>query len=371
MLVSLWLSHYIPSGIFGSILTPVLFACTVAIALFGAYLVFKHADGLRIRKAWGWTLLVWGVVDTLYILCWALSPSQVMDIGADNLSTYELLFGNILGWVLLLYPTEALRPGWMSLKHAIWQLLPMFVLVGLDCLFPFSLRFVISLYPLALLAFLFFHIKAYRNWCEENFSTLDDIDVQWHVRYLWMAVMVGIIYMYICVSHHPCRGFTQLWFTIFMFAYSTEQILYRKDPWSMVHHTGRKEPEVQAEPAAEAAAESSSGNRELREKLDRWMEEQKPFVNPAFQLSDLGEILPMNRTYLSHFIKAEYGCSFYQFVNRHRVAEAKRLKMEQPDLKMDEIASRCGFSSRNVFTSVFSREVGLSPSQWFKKCNSA
>ncbi|MBQ2173109.1 MAG: AraC family transcriptional regulator [Bacteroidales bacterium] len=75
----------------------------------------------------------------------------------------------------------------------------------------------------------------------------------------------------------------------------------------------------------------------------------------------------MNRTYLSQFIKAEYGCTFYQFVSRYRVAEAKRLKLEQPDLKMDEIAARCGFSSRTVFSNVFTREEGVSPREWFKK----
>ena len=147
-----------------------------------------------------------------------------------------------------------------------------------------------------------------------------------------------------------------------MFAYSTEQILCRKDPWEMVR--GREKAE---EPEPEAVSSQDA----LRQKLDLWMEQEKPYVNPAFQLSDLGAVLPMNRTYLSQFIKAEYGCTFYQFVSRYRVAEAKRLKLEQPNLKMDEIAARCGFSSRTVFSNVFTREEGVSPREWFKKCNPA
>lgn len=106
----------------------------------------------------------------------------------------------------------------------------MFALVALDYAIPLSLQPLISLYPVVLVLFLFTHVRAYNSWCQENYSTLDDIDVQWIMRYLLMTMLVGLVYMYMCLSHHPTRGFTQLWLTIFMFVYSTEQILFRKDP---------------------------------------------------------------------------------------------------------------------------------------------
>lgn len=360
--LSLWLSRYISVATFEELLSPLLFTITVTVAFFGSFLVFKHADGLRIRRVWGWTLLIWGLIDSTYLVGHIFAHSQIMDIGAQHITTIELFLGNLLGWVLLLYPTEAVRPGWLSLKTGLWQVLPMCVLIGLDYLIPLSLRPLIALYPFALIPLLLTHIRVYKNWCEENFSTLDAFDVQWIIHYLWMVVLVGVNYIFICVTQAPARGFTQLWFTIFMFAYSTEQILCRKDPWEMVR--GREKAE---EPEPEAVSSQDA----LRQKLDLWLEQEKPYVNPAFQLSDLGAVLPMNRTYLSQFIKAEYGCTFYQFVSRYRVAEAKRLKLEQPNLKMDEIAARCGFSSRTVFSNVFTREEGVSPREWFKKCNPA
>ena len=362
--LSLWLSHYIPSDVFDGVISPLLFAATVSVSFMGAFLVFRHAEGIRMRKVWAWALLVWGTIDLAYILSGTLAPLQVMNIGAYNLTTLELLIGNLLGYALVLYPTVALRPGWLTIRHAMIHLLPMFALVALDYVVPFSLRLLISMYPFALIAFLISHIKAYRNWCEENFSTLEEIDVRWLIHYLWMVVLVGIVYIYICVSHSPCRGFTQLWLTIFMFVYSTEQILYRRDPWTMVRQ--RKQEKFRK---GKAAPENHPWpeNDDLRRKLDEWMEQEKPFTHPDFQLVDLGEVLPMNRTYLSRFIKSEYGCSFYQFVNRHRIEEAKRLKREHPEMKMEELATRCGFSSRNVFTSIFTRETGKSPRDWFKK----
>ena len=366
VVLSTWFGQYIPNEVYDNILTPVFNTCTVVASFGGAWLLFNHSEGMRMRKMFAQALVVWGACDLIYLIGWAVAPHQVMDMAAHELTTYELLLGNLLGWVLLLYPTEALRPGWISFRHVLWHLLPMFALVALDYVIPLNLRPLIALYPFALIAFLVSHIKAYQNWCEENFSTLEDIDVQWLIHYLWMVILVGCVYIYMCVAQSPTRGFTQLWLTIFMFVYSTEQILYRRDPWAMVRQREQEKLQEQEEPQVQEARPVSE-NEDLRRRLDEWMDKEKPFVNPDFQLADLSAVLPMNRTYLSQFIKAEYGCTFYQWVNHYRIEEAKRLKLANPDMKMDELATCCGFSSRNVFSHVFTRETGLSPREWFKK----
>ena len=101
-----------------------------------------------------------------------------------------------------------------------------------------------------------------------------------------------------------------------------------------------------------------------RQKLEQWMEHDKPYLNPDFRLIDLQQVLPMNRTYLSQFIHAEYDCSFYQFVGHYRVEEAKRMMQEHPDMKFTTVATRCGFSSPVVFTRIFSAFTGKTPSEW-------
>jgi len=105
-------------------------------------------------------------------------------------------------------------------------------------------------------------------------------------------------------------------------------------------------------------------NAEYRAKLEQWMETDKPYLNPEFRLTDLQQVLPLNRTYLSQLINTEYGCNFYQFVTNYRIEEAKRLMRENKDLQMQEIADRCGFSSPTVFSRVFSRETGKTPREW-------
>jgi AraC-like DNA-binding protein len=161
-----------------------------------------------------------------------------------------------------------------------------------------------------------------------------------------------------CISHSHARGFTQQWLVIFTLVYGTDLILFRRDPWEQVLQSIKSNPpkeDVQPEP-----------NEAYRRTLEEWMEKEKPYQNPDFKLVDLQSVLPMNRTYLSQFIHTEYDCSFYLFVNRYRVEEAKRLMAENPGMKMADISSSCGFSSPSVFSRTFTSIAGQSPKEWVK-----
>ena len=357
------LARFIPDTVYDNVLTPVFNVSTFVAAFVGAWFIFRHSENMRIRRIWGWALLMWGLGDLAYLVCYLIAPMQLMNIGAEHITVYELLFGNLLGWVMVLYPTETLRPGWLTWKIVLLQLLPMMALVALDYLVPFSLWPLVALYPYALLILVLTHIREYRKWCEDNFSTLDNMDVQWIIRYCIMLAIIGINYVYLCSAHGHTRGFTQQWFVILMLVYSTEQILYRKDPWQRLHTTAQ-------EPEPEDANDTEQPNSAYWATLETWLEQDKPYLNPDFQLTDLRKVLPLNRTYLSQLINAEYGGNFYKWVNDLRIKEAKRLLTEQPELKIQDIAERCGFSSRRAFTRIFTRDTGTSPSEWLSDQNS-
>ena len=157
------------------------------------------------RRIWGWTLLLWGILDGLYVISWLFMGKPVMNMGAYELTTMELALGNLLGWSLLMFPTEALRPGWLNVRRALYQLLPMFALVALDYFLPVNLRLLVALYPVFLLALLFTHVREYRLWCEDNFSSLEDIDEKSILRYMSLGLLVGLVYFYMCVSHDHAR----------------------------------------------------------------------------------------------------------------------------------------------------------------------
>ena len=357
LLVLTALSHqmarFIPVALFDGVITAVQNACTITVCLFGAVLMFVHSDGLRIRKAWGWTMLIWGLADSFFLVQTYIWREPVLNIGGEAMSAFQLLVANLLAWLLLMYPQEVIRPNWLTFPKAMLQLLPMCALVGLDYLLPVDLSYVIMCYPVLLGVILARHLRAYRIWCEENYSTMDDIDAQWIVRYLVMLLVIGLSLGYMCLTDNPARAFTQQWLLLLLFGYSTMQILFRPDPWKQLRSTVTEEPE-----------EPDPVNAAYRATLEEWINKEKPYCNPDFQLMDLRQVLPMNRTYLSQFINAEYGCSFYHWVNGLRIAEAKRLLTENPEMKLKDIAQQSGFSSPTVFSRIFIRETGMTPRDW-------
>lgn len=272
------------------------------------------------------------------------------------MTAFQLLVANLLAWLLLVYPQEVIRPNWLNCTRAIWQLMPMCALVGLDYLLPVDLSYVIMCYPLLLTLILVRHVHAYRIWCEQNYSTMDNIDAQWIVRYLLMLMVLGMSLFYMCLTNNPARAFTQQWLLQLLFGYSTIRILFRPDPWKQLHST-----------ATEEQDNSNPANTGYRATLEAWIEKEKPYLNPDFQLIDLRQVLPLNRTYLSQLINSEYDCSFYQWVNSLRIKEAQRLMREQPDMTIEDVSKQSGFSYRRNFSRIFVEETGMTPSEWRDK----
>ena len=358
LVASAWLSHLIPEEMFDRFFNPALSIAFAGLCFFGGWLCLKHYDGIRVRRLWAYMLIVWGLWEIVMLVASATLNSAIMEIGTDTMSSTAMVLACFFAWLLFIYPTELLRPGWLNWYRALLQLVPLLALGLLDYFVPSDLRWLIALYPIGLLMMLIQHIRKYRLWCEDNFSTFDEIDVQWIVRYLMMVLLSGLVFYWLCIGNQPARAFTQQWYLAFILSYTTERVLYRPDPWKRLRNMSLQK----AKPT-----DTEQPYAAYKEKLEAWFENEKPYLNPDFQLLDLRQVLPLNRTYLSQLINTEFNCTFYQLVTDYRIAEAKRLMKEYPDMKMQEVAERSGFSSAVVFSRIFSRETGMAPSEWNNK----
>ena len=80
-------------------------------------------------------------------------------------------------------------------------------------------------------------------------------------------------------------------------------------------------------------------------------------------LDQLAEEAHMNKFYLSHAFKGEYGVSPINYMISRRIEESKYLLLET-DLSMSQIAQLLGFSSLSYFSQVFRRTQGASPMEF-------
>lgn len=366
--LSYWMTRFIPVDLYCTVIHPLLISVLIVCCSGGAYLLFCHSEGLRIRRIYaivllGWTLILVTSLVLTYIYGTAETPSGIL-----SLHGFEMLVGDLFGWMLLVYPTELLRPGWLTLKRAGYQLLPVLLVGAIDYFTPLDLRWLLALYPVVLVVQLMLHIRAYRAWCEEHYASMDEVDVIWIWKYLVMCLIAGVSYCYLSVLDPPTRTFTQEWLLVVILAYSIEKALYRHDSWTMIYRNA-----MQKRAAEEASSDTPETTEpayaEYKEILEQWMQTEKPYLDKDFRLMDIRQVVPLNRTYLSQMINEQYGCNFYQYVTRYRVEEAKRMICDHPQMLMQDISEACGFSSPTVFGRVFARETGMTPTEWLSKCN--
>ena len=80
----------------------------------------------------------------------------------------------------------------------------------------------------------------------------------------------------------------------------------------------------------------------------------------ALTLEQLAEEGHMNKFYLSHAFKREYGISPINYMIAKRIEESKYL-LAETDLSLSQIAQMLGFSSLSYFSQVFRRTQEVSP----------
>ncbi len=88
----------------------------------------------------------------------------------------------------------------------------------------------------------------------------------------------------------------------------------------------------------------------------------------ALTLEQLAEEGHMNKFYLSHAFKREYGISPINYMIEKRIEESKYL-LAETDLSLSQIAQLLGFSSLSYFSQVFRRTQAMSPKGYRQNLN--
>jgi len=107
---------------------------------------------------------------------------------------------------------------------------------------------------------------------------------------------------------------------------------------------------------------------EIRERVDRFLEDQKPFLEPEITLHQLSDMIGIQAHVLSSALNAEYGQSFFDFINERRIKEFKERIRNGDHLRFSilAIAYDSGFNSKTAFYRFFKKSEGCSPGEYIK-----
>jgi AraC-like DNA-binding protein len=134
-----------------------------------------------------------------------------------------------------------------------------------------------------------------------------------------------------------------------------------------IYQTVDKETVIIEKPKIKRLSNSQMENLSIH--LTSLMEKEKMYLDNDLNLPTLAEKLGIGIHEASFLINETAGDNFYNYINKYRVEEAKRLlastKMEQ--LNILGIAFASGFNSKTTFNTTFKRMVGISPSQFSKE----
>ncbi|WP_165585085.1 helix-turn-helix transcriptional regulator [Chryseobacterium sp. FH2] len=109
----------------------------------------------------------------------------------------------------------------------------------------------------------------------------------------------------------------------------------------------------------------------LLAKLEKFENTEK-YLKKGTDLSSLAHQLNTNPKYLSEVIKQHKGKNFNSYINGLKINYITKKLYEDSQYrqyKISHLAELCGFSSRDVFTSTFKKETGMSPSYIISQLN--
>ena len=116
--------------------------------------------------------------------------------------------------------------------------------------------------------------------------------------------------------------------------------------------------------------ESKKENKDSQQK-DRMIVSITKYLQNHLQedvsLNVLAQEFHLNAQYISQLFKSEIGVGFLTYLTNIRMEHAKKLLLSTDDA-ISDISDQCGYNDYRVFTKVFKKKEGITPSQFRRDC---
>ena len=103
-------------------------------------------------------------------------------------------------------------------------------------------------------------------------------------------------------------------------------------------------------------------------RMKEYIEKERVYTNQDLKMKDLADVLHLSPPKLSQIFNLFLKENYYEFINRYRLQEFKRL-IEEGEYKrytITALSEQCGFKKSNFF-STFRKVEGMTPTEYLKK----
>lgn len=120
--------------------------------------------------------------------------------------------------------------------------------------------------------------------------------------------------------------------------------------------------------AGVALLASGDGERllEIFRRIQKYMEDNRPYLRDDFSLNELASAVYVNRVYASKAINIYADKNFCQYINGYRINYSIEVMKRNRKIKMSELAVISGFHSQVTFTMAFKQIMEEPPSQYIR-----
>lgn len=350
----------------------------IAVCLGGGALLLSRSRGSRPRRILGFILVMWGLANVVQVVLTLTGCLRVH----YSFSVGILILGNLYVIVTMLYPFEVIRPGWLTWRNAARLLAPYAGIVGFyflalllrgeairrlaspaDLLLhiaEFNVWFRIVLYLTVIgyivcaMAAIFGYEPRYRRFLEDNYASDKRMNVAWLRYYGGGFILIAAAYILILLDWNTLSHTVHKLVTVLFFLFIISKGLLQRDPYG-----GQRQGDDDL--SAPDARMLDTVFMERKKRVDRWLLQTKPYLNPELELSDAAQALAIPSRELARLFNRGYGRPFGAEIARLRVRHAIALLLADPALRDRAAALRSGFGDARRFRRAFRRWEGMSP----------
>jgi AraC-like DNA-binding protein len=211
-------------------------------------------------------------------------------------------------------------------------------------------------------------LKQYRSHLISLFSSTEELELK------WLGGLAGILGFYAALSIASALSPNEFFFEPWESLFDLTVIIFIM-VWGLRQKPGLANEFAELEKTAKVSTEQyeHSGLSEVQltriaNKLLNSMNQDNMYKNAELSLRILASHIGEQPNYLSQTLSQKIGESFFDFVNRYRVEEAK-LELVNTQKSVTVIAMDIGFNSRSSFYNAFKKLTDTTPSAYRKSNN--